>query len=72
MSAALLVVDPDELTPEQRLDEIAPIFARGCRRLAADGRLGAESTENSPEPPPAGLDGVADFSPCERTGSNHG
>ncbi len=50
MSRTHRLVDPDELTSDQRLEEIAAIFAQGCRRLVAKGRILADSGENSPDP----------------------
>lgn len=59
--------DPADMTPEQRLDEIASILARGVQRL--HGRIPAHPAppENLPEslrtclelPPPPRPDGVA-------------
>jgi len=50
MSRTHRLVAPDELTSDQRLEEIAAIFAQGCRRLVAKGCIVAESGENSQDP----------------------
>jgi len=60
MSRTHRLVEPDELTSDQRLEEIAMILARGCRRLVAKGRILADSGENSPDPPATCLDVARD------------
>ena len=66
------LVDPDELTSDERLEEIAAIFAQGCRRLVAKWRTSGKLSEISPEPvatclDPARADALMD-EPVDGTG----
>jgi hypothetical protein len=54
MRAAL--IDPQELTPEQRLDELAALLAEGARRWAREATLGQDLGQVSEESAATGLE----------------
>lgn len=64
--------DPDRLAPDQRLVEVAAIFALGFRRMAADRRFLGESGGIQPESRATCLDRAQDAAlmdpPVNRTG----
>ena len=62
-------VDPDDLTPEERLRELAVIFARGVRTLQRPRpKAPLAPSEESTESAENGLDSGRDVSPHVDTG----
>ena len=52
--------DPEEMTPEQRLSELAAILAAGILRLFTEKPLDCSGEER-----PCGVDGLTDREPVE-------
>lgn len=56
--------DPENMTPEERRDEIASIFARGLLRLHGRALSHCMAEPSSPDSPKASLDFSATPRPC--------
>ncbi len=64
MSLRLDPMDPESMTPDERRDELASIFARGILRLHGRELPHVPATPGPPDSPGASLDLSATPRPC--------